>query len=344
MKLLRLTVVVGLAVASLISAAQFDGDADALLTDVEHDISRWNDLGRGAGGTERQDLKQEMGDRLNRFSNTFGRGFGSMGAAPAMGGPHRSLVYRAIRTLDQAALVDPDDYDLASSIAAAYIAVAQVQGHPSHPNMGFTQESAGTYAKATRILARIQRQQPNHGRSRQLMSQARTSVYAYSRYPWYQPEVFMLMNLGDKEPGAPLREDPKNDANYGGAVKRPPRTGALGQLVEEVVQAEGEEILGAFGATPPSSAGIDLQDVHSRHTTVQGRAEEIWTSAEELHDSLASEGGLRAEAIRYLARLQVFMEEATAALEASDAGRAKANLTRAEYEITRLGKIVGVRP
>ena len=38
------------------------------------------------------------------------------------------------------------------------------------------------------------------------------------------------------------------------------------------------------------------------------------------------------------------MEEATAALEASDAGRAKANLTRAEYEITRLGKIVGVWP
>lgn len=344
MKLLRLTVVVGLAISGLLLASPVDGDADQLLTDVDDDISRWNSLGRNGGDAERQDVKQEMGGRLNQFSNTFGRGFGSMGAARAMGGPHRSLVYRAIRTLDQAALVDPDDYDLASSVAAAYIAVAQVQGHPSHPNMGLAQESAGTYAKATRILARIQRQEPNHGRSRQLMSQARTSVYAYSRYPWYQPEVFMLMNLGDKEPGAPLREDPKHDANYGGAVKRTPRAGALGQLVEEVVQAEGEEILGAFGATPPSSAGIDLQDLQRRHATDQGKTEEIWTSAEDLHNNLASEGGLRSEAIRYLARLQIFMEEATAALEASDAGRAKANLTRAEYEISRLGKLVGVRP
>ena len=77
---------------------------------------------------------------------------------------------------------------------------------------------------------------------------------------------------------------------------------------------------------------------------VTGRCEEIWAVAEELHDSLAEEGGLRSEAIRYLARLQIFLEEATAALEASDAGRAKTNLVRAEYEIDRLGKIVGVRP
>lgn len=345
MKLLRLAVAIGLACAFSLSATPPDEDADAdtLLTEIDDDIDQWNGLGRG-DDTERQDLKLQMGDRLDRFSTTFGEELAPIDVGSSVGAFQRPLIYRAIRTLDEAASVDPDDPELGSSVAAAYIAVAEVQGHPSFPNLGFTQESAVTYAKATRILARIRRQAPHHGRSRMLASQARTSIYAYSGYPWYEPEVFMLIDLGDKEPGAPIYEDRASETNYGGAIAQTRQSGDLGQLVEQVVRAEGEEILAAVADQPASSAGIDLQAVRSRHGSAQRKAEKIWASAEELHDSLASEGGLRKEAVRYLARLQIFMEEATAALEASDAGRAKANLVRAEYEITRLGKIVGIRP
>ncbi len=346
MKLLRFAVAIGLACVFALSAAPPDEytDADTLLTEIDDDIDNWKTLGRAADDTERKDLKLEMGDRLDRFSNAIGEELAPIDGGPSVGDFQRPLIYRAIRTLDEAASVDPADPELGSSVAAAYIAVAEVQGHPSYPNLGYIQESALTYAKATRILARIRRQAPQHGRSRMLASQARTSIYAYSGYPWYEPEVFMLIDLGDKEPGAPIYEDGTSEINYGGAVKETRQSGELGQLVEQVVQAEGQEILAAFADQPASGAGIDLQAVRTRHGSIERKAEKIWTSAEELHDSLASEGGLRKEAVRYLARLQIFMEEATAALEASDAGRAKANLVRAEYEIARLGKIVGVRP
>ena len=342
MKQLPFTVVLlGLLAWGVVLAAPVDSEIDVLLTEVDEDVNRWNSFPRDASDIERRDLKLAMGRRLDRFSSLFGTGFGPIGTAPALGGRHRSTIDRAIRTLDRAALVEPDDYEVASSVAAAYIAIAHVQGHPSHPNLGFTQESAATYAKATRILGRVQRQAPDYGRGRSLISQARTSVYAYSRYPWFRPEAFLLLNLGRKEPGVPLRSEPNS---YGGQVAATPRAGPLGQLVEEIVQAEGQQILSAFGDQTASSEGVDLQNVRIRYATLQRKAEEIWAAAEELHDSLAAEGGLRSEAIRYLARLQIFLEEATAALEASDAGRAKTNLVRAEYEIDRLGKIVGVRP
>jgi len=345
MKLLQLAVAIGLVFAVSLSATPpaDDVDADALLNEIDDDIDDWKTLGRAADDTERQDLKLEMGDRLDRFSYTLGEELEPFDGRSSIETFQRPLVDRAIRTLDEAALVDRDDPELGSSVAAAYIAVAEVQGHPSYPNMGYTQESAATYAKATRILARIRRTTPHHSRSRLLASQARSSIYAYSEYPWYEPEVFMLIDLGDKEPGAPIYEDRGSEINYGGAVAQMRQPGELGQLVEQLVRAEGEEILAAV-ADQPTSTDADLQAVRARHGSVERKTAEIWTSAEELHDNLASKGGLRSEAIRYLARLQIFIEEATAALEASDAGRVKANLTRAEYEISRLGKLVGVRP
>ena len=74
-----------------------------------------------------------------------------------------------------------------------------------------------------------------------------------------------------------------------------------------------------------------------------GKAEQVWLAAEDLHERLSAEGGLRKEAVLYLARLQLFIEEAAAALDAPDADRTKRNLVRAEFEISRLGKIVGLR-
>ena len=288
MKLLRLAVAIGIACAFSLSAAPPDEDADAdtLLTELDDDIDHWQSLGRTGDDTERQDLKLQMGDRLDRFSNTFPEELAPIDGESSVGAFQRPLIYRAIRTLDDAALVDPDDPELGSSVAAAYIAVAEVQGHPSFPNLGYTQESALTYAKATRILARIRRQAPQHGRSRILASQARTSIYAYSGYPWYEPEVFMLIDLGDKEPGAPIYEDPRSENNYGGAVGPERQAGDLGQLVEQVVRTEGQEILAAFADQPVSSMGVGLEAVRARHGNVERKAEKIWTSAEELHDSL----------------------------------------------------------
>ena len=87
-----------------------------------------------------------------------------------------------------------------------------------------------------------------------------------------------------------------------------------------------------------------MQDMQIRYHTVERKAGQIWMAAEDLHERISAEGGLRKEAVLYLARLQIFIEEAGAALDVPDAGRAKRNLVRAEFEISRLGKIVGVSP
>jgi len=293
-------------------------------------------------------LKEGMGQRLDRFSTVFDTGLSPLvvadrGASPAAG-LNRLLIRRSIGTLDHAASVDPDDYELASSIAAAYIAVARIQGHPSHPNLGQTRESAATYAKATRILARVRRQAPGYGRGRSLASQARTSVYAYSRYPWYQPEVFVLLDLGGgREPGTALRNEPVAKDNYGGFTGSD-AGGELGELVQEVVRNQGKQILAGFGDPSEDDSEIDIEQVRRRHAGTEKKAQRVWDAAEQLHGDLAAQGGLRTEVIGCLARLQIFLQESTAGLEDSDASGARSNLVRAEYEIGRLGKALGVTP
>lgn len=330
--------------ASALSAADPNAEAVSLLTDLDDDINRWHGLRGGSVQPERDGLKAGMGRRLDRFSTVFDTGLGPLGVTPAAG-PNRLFIRRSIGTLDRAAAIDPDDHELASSVAAAYIAVAQVQGHPSHRNLGQTRESAATYAKATRILARVRRQAPDYARGRSLASQARTSVYAYSRYPWFEPEVFVLLDLGGgREPGAPLRGNEGAAANnYGNAIGSGV-AGDLGNLVQEVVRTKSGEILAAFGDPPDPASDVDLGEVRSRHARVEQKAQRVWDAAEELHGSLAEQGGLRTDVIGYLARLQIFLQEAMAGLEDSDGGRAQRNLVRAEYEIGRLGKAIGVSP
>ena len=342
MNLCRLAwVSVGFLAAGLLPAAEPHHEVFSLLREVDGDIDRWHRLSRDSDSAEGRDLKLGLGRRLDRFSILFERGSSSLLTTPAGAGYNRSELHRSLGTLDRAALVDPDDYELASSVAAAYIAVARVQGHPSHPNLGYTRESAATYAKATRILARVQRLAPEYARGKGLISQARSSVYAYSRYPWFRPEVFVLLDLGaQREPGMPPRGE-RRDYDQPAATKA---VGTLGELVDEILRAEGEEILAAFSDEADSEAGVDVQDMQMRYHNVERKAGRIWMAAEDLHERISAEGGLRKEAVLYLARLQIFIEEAGAALDVPDAGRANRNLVRAEFEISRLGKIVGVSP
>jgi hypothetical protein len=330
--------------ASVLTAADPNAEVVSLLTDLDDDINRWHGLPGGSVQPERDELKEGMGRRLDRFSTVFDSGLGPLATATPVAGPNRLLIRRSIGTLDRAAAIDPDDHELGSSIAAAYIAVAQVQGHPSHRNLGQTRESAATYAKATRILARVRRQAPEYARGRSLASRARTSVYAYSRYPWFEPEVFVLLDLGGgREPGTPLRGESGAANNYGDAIGSGV-AGDLGNLVQEVVRTKGEQILAGFGDSPGAASDVDLREVESRHARVEQKAQRVWDAADELHGNLVDQGGLRADVIGYLARLQIFLQEATAALEDSDGGRAQRNLVRAEYEIGRLGKAIGVTP
>lgn len=342
MKLRRLAVVsVGFLAAGLLLSAQPHHEVFSLLTEVDADIDRWHRLSRDSGDSERRDLKLGLGRRLDRFSNLFERGSRSLPTTPAGAGYKRSEVDKSIRTLDRAALVDPDDHELASSVASAYMAVARIQGHPSYPNLGYTRGSAATYAKATRILARVQRLAPEYARGRSLISQARSSVYAYSGYPWFRPEVFVLLDLGaQREPGTPPRGEPRGHDQPAASSA----VGSLGELVDEILRAEGERILAAFGDEDHSAAGAGVREIRVRQWTVERKAEQIWLAAEDLHGRLSAEGGLRKEAVLYLARLEIFIAEAQAALDVPDAGRAKRNLVRAEFEISRLGKIVGVSP
>ena len=342
MKLCRLTVVsVGFLAAGSLLWAQPQHEVFSLLTEADGDIDRWHSLSPDSGNSERRDLKLGLGRRLDRFSILFDRGSGSLLSAPAGAGHNRLEVDRSLRTLDRAALVDPDDYELASSVASAYMSVARAQGHPSHPNLGYTRESAATYAKATRILARVHRLAPDYSRGRSLISQARSSVGAYSGYPWFRPEVFVLLDLGaQRVPGVPPRGEPRgHDQPAANSA-----VGSLGELVDEILIREAEQILAAFGDEADPGTSVELQDVRMQQQAVERKAGQIWLAAEDLHERLSTEGGLRKEAILYLARLQLFTEEAAAALDMPDLGRAKRNLVRAEFEIDRLGKIVGVRP
>ena len=342
MKLCRVAVVsVGFLATGLLHAAEPHHEVFSLLTEVDGDIDRWHRLSRDSDNSEKRDLKLGLGRRLDRFSILFERGSHALLTTPAGAEHNRSELHRTLRTLDGAALVDPDDYELASAVAAAYVAVARVQGHPSYPNLGYTRESATTYAKATRILARVQRLAPEYARGRSLISQARSSVYAYSGYPWFRPEIFVLLDLDvQREPGTPLRGEPR----YHDQPAATSAVGNLGELVEEILRAEGAQILAAFNDEANSDAGVDVQDLQMRRRTVERKAEQIWIAAEDLHGRLSAEGGLRKEAVLYLARLQIFIEGAAAALDVPDAGRAKRNLVRAEFEISRLGKIVGASP
>ncbi len=176
MKLCRLAIVsAGFLAAALLLSAQPHREVFSLLTEADGDIDRWQHLSHESGNSERRDLKLGLGRRLDRFSILLDRSSGSLLTAPAGAGHKRSEVDRSLRTLDRAALVDPDDYELASSVASAYMSVARAQGHPSHPNLGYTRESAATYAKATRILARVQRLAPEI-RARQKLDFASSKI------------------------------------------------------------------------------------------------------------------------------------------------------------------------
>jgi len=343
MKLSRFAVVsLGFLAAGLLLSAQPQQDVFSLLTEVDGDIDRWHRLPRDSDGSEERDLKLGLRRRLDRFSILFERGFGTLPATHAGAGRNRSEVDTSLRTLDRAALLDPDDYELASSVASAYMSVARAQGHPSHPNLGYTRESAATYAKATHILARVQRLAPDYARGRSLISQARSSVGAYRGYSWFRPEVFVLLDLSaQREPGTPLRGERRGR----GQPAATSAAGSLGELVDEILRAETEQILAAFGEDAASGADANVRDLRARQQAVQRKAEQIWVAAEDLHERLSAQGGLRKEAVQYLARLQLFIEEAAAAaMDVPDARRAMRNLVRAEFEIDRLGKIVGVGP
>ena len=152
-----------------------------------------------------------------------------------------------------------------------------------------------------------------------MISQARSSVGAYSGYPWFRPEVFVLVDLGpQRKPGTPPRGKPRGHDQPAATSA----VGSLGELVDEILRAETEQILAAFGDEAASDAGADAQDMRTRQRTVERKAEQIWMAAEDLHERLSTEGGLRKEAILFLARLQIFIEEAAAALDVPDAGSA----------------------
>ena len=98
-----------------------------------------------------------------------------------------------------------------------------------------------------------------------MISQARRSVHAYSGYSWFRPEVFVLLDLGaQREPGTPPRVG--RGRGQPAAIST---VGSLAELVDEILRAEAEQILAAFGHEANSEASAVAQDMRARQRTVE---------------------------------------------------------------------------
>ncbi len=312
------------------TAAEDEKEVDSLVDDLEAKMDNWE-----RRPAEREVLEDDIQNDLDRLGLFYQNRFTGMLGRRGFAWRSRRTLGRTHRLLNRASGFRSTNGQFNTSIAGALISFGGVLGQPGVAGFGRPRAAASSFARAGWLLRGVHSGGgAGFGRSSTMLTGLNGRMSSFSRFGWFQPEIYGFGRLGNLRAGA---QQPKQEPPRAPLPDRP-----LGEIVDDYLVDKRDGIAEAVANMPTPGATPSADDLLNRYSFLEDKAGKMWGQVSELNYRLAAEGhSLQADTVAWAANLQVALEEAAAGLDNSDLDLANRGIRRGEFELTRLAKVVG---